>query len=140
MVDKAKVKIYWEKSVENYRVSDTALVNHQFNASASRYYYALYLGFWAYFESKGITVPNKYYPTVPPRKIPDPSWDKRELKEKAVCELGTQITNLETLMDIALKLRVKGDYKPFPVEERELKNLRLKADKILVELDTLTIR
>jgi len=138
MVDKAKVKIYWEKSVENRQVSDTAFVNNQFNASASRYYYALYHGLWAFLENKGITIPADLSRggNLIKNRHPD-TWPKPELLIEAAKQLSTEVPNLEPLMRSAERARVKGDYEPFPVEERDLKNLRKNADIIFDELDKL---
>jgi uncharacterized protein (UPF0332 family) len=130
-----KVKIYWEKSVENRQVSDHAFTNQQFNASASRYYYALYHGFWSLFEKNGIGVPKDVI--VGERLIPNryKSWPKEALRDKAV-EIWTRADiNLERFLNYSKRLREKGDYDDVSVEERELKSLRTDADKIFEELN-----
>lgn len=135
MVGTDKVKVYWDKSVENRQVSDTAYQNQQFNASASRYYYALYHGFWALFEKNGISVPREIWRRGGWIQNPYNSWPKPELKRKADEIWSLANVDLEDIISRSERLRIKGDYDPIPVEYRELKSLKLRADIVFEEID-----
>jgi hypothetical protein len=133
MVDEGKIKSFWSKSVENRDLCDQALSQCKLNAAASRYYYALYLAFFALFERKGIPVPVKIFRDGLWKNNPTPSsWPKKELHNEADIAIGKGVRQL--LWD-AWNCRLKGDYSDISVESREINAIRIQADTLFSQIE-----
>lgn len=139
MVDEGKITSFWGKSIENRDLSDIALNQGKLNAAASRYYYALYLAFFALFERKGIPVPKDITVGSQMRANPHPTtWPKKELHEEAQMAIKYKC-HVRRLLNETWECRVKGDYSDVSVESRELDAIRFQADDLfsLIEKEVL---
>ncbi len=113
-------KNLWRKSIENRRVCRLAISNGHYNAAASRYYYALRLAVHALFKQKQIHG----------QRAMDRSgqmvekWRHNALIAKVDQLFGSKISGIKEILDMALELREKGDYEPFPVAQPRLEVLK----------------
>ena len=131
MGDDNKVNAFWQKCDENRKVSDLAQDNGYLNAAASRYYYALFLGFNSLFEKKGIPIPDKISVKGELRNNPNKgTWPRKELHEQARLMFPDYKIDIEELLWIAFRLRVRADYKAIPVSNYEIDELKIKADEL----------
>jgi len=121
-------KNFWEKSLENQRVFEYARGKGEFNASASRYYYALWLAFSAYFLKNGILAPEyvtrrRNGANVQEENKNYPGWPRLELHDAAGRELSAFPKNVTELMKAAYILRRRADYKEIDVEPWEFDHI-----------------
>ena len=127
----SKINAFWSKCLENRAVSEYAYNNGHLNAAASRYYYALFLGFCSLFEKKGIPVPEYIYRDGKSRKNPYlGTWPKRELHKQAKSMIQGYKYNIEYLLQDAFILRVRADYESMPVKDKEIESIREKTEEI----------
>lgn len=112
MEREARIQAFWQKSKENLAVHDSAYGNKQYNAAASRYYYALWLAMRAYLEAKEIEPPAliKVGGKEVKNKLPPDRWPRKELHKKAGKALGGIFKNVKNIMENAFTLRLQADY------------------------------
>ncbi len=131
-----RTKAYWNKSVENRSVSEHAFENGQFNAAASRYYYALRLAINALFEERGVPIPKKLWRREKWVENNKKYWPWQELHVQASKELQSYSNNIMKLLKRAWKLRVRGDYKDIHVEEKSIDLLKRDLDRLFEVIES----
>ena len=136
MEHEEKVEVYWKKSCENHEAAETSYAKKHFNAAASRYYYALYQGFFALFEKRGVSPPThiRIGTDIVPNRDKG-TWPKEELKVRASFELSDFKPKVRDILRKALTFRTKGDYKDTPVEERQLSSIHSDINRLFEVLD-----
>ena len=121
-------KIYKKKSNENFSLAQSARKTHP-NASASRIYYALFLGAVSEFERIGIQ------PQKIDRGSADAFVDRGVKWTHSFVKNNARMIGLDPdqcrIMRLALMLRVVGDYMPEDVDGLQLDQVFRKATDIL---------
>jgi uncharacterized protein (UPF0332 family) len=116
---------FWDKSVENRRVSDNAFDEGCFNASASRYYYAMRQAVHALFKRSGI---EGEWIVKGGQRIEH--WRHETLIETVAERFGSLLPRITNILETAKELREKGDYEPFPVAGHRIKSLRNRSKEV----------
>jgi len=121
------VQNYLNKFYENLNVCQYSYLGGHYNASASRYYYALRLMVNAYFKKKGIEG----------ERVPDSSgimrekWRHGDLIDKVHEYLRDEIPDIADLLLDAKEIREKGDYDGVPVRKNQLNSVRKRCKKVI---------
>lgn len=121
MTNGDRVMAYWLKSRENLDVSVLARSNRQFNAAASRYYYALIFAARALIVKRNKHDIKRIYHS--------------EFIEYISGEFSKDYPEMKKIFSDARELRVKGDYSDLPVREPEIEGLLKKAGDLLNDVE-----
>lgn len=122
-----------KKSRENLSVCDSAIADGNFNAAASRYYYALRLAAISYLWKKDITPPGKIRKGSNLVNNDENEWRHIRL----IREVGERLDDdldAESKFSDAKNLREKGDYTDLDVDPYELPILMTRTRTVLEKL------
>lgn len=121
---------FLKKSRENLEVCDSAMAAGNFNAAASRYYYACRLAAISYFWANEIKPPDLIKKGTEWVDNVENEWRHIRL----IKEVGERLNDdldAESLLFSAKELREKGDYTDVDVDPVELPSLMARTDSVL---------